>query len=176
MQISSNALQAQFMYINYTTVWFIPQRQPLSTNHWLYPTLETHWYWMANTVSNVCTNSSYECSSRSVGVTATYYSDLCNKINKCLCITHVSPHVINYQHVSNTFAFIIGVDLQEYAEYNNMPHWISGTTQCYIKFLKHSVFPITHFYSLLYSLYSCNATLMVDHKSDWYMLVNTNIS
>jgi len=37
--------------------------------------------------------------------------------------------VINYQHVSVTFAIIIGVALQEYKEYNNLPHGISGTTQ-----------------------------------------------
>jgi len=30
-------------------------------------------------------------------------------------------HVINYQHVSISFA-IIGVDLQEYKEYNNLRH------------------------------------------------------
>ena len=42
--------------------------------------------------------------------------------------------VINYQHVSVTFAIIIGVALQEY---NNLQHGISGTTQCYKKCLKH---------------------------------------
>jgi hypothetical protein len=40
-------------------------------------------------------------------------------------------HVINYQHVSIPFAIIgvsvIGVDLQEYKEYNNLRHGISGT-------------------------------------------------
>jgi hypothetical protein len=46
-------------------------------------------------------------------------------------------HVINYQHVSIAFAIIIGVALQEYKEYNNLPHGISGTTQCYNKCLKH---------------------------------------
>jgi len=45
--------------------------------------------------------------------------------------------VINYQHVSVTFAITIGVGLQEYKEYNNLPHGISGTTQCYKKCLKH---------------------------------------
>jgi len=35
-------------------------------------------------------------------------------------------HVINYQHVSIAFAIIIGVALQEYKEYNNLPHGISG--------------------------------------------------
>jgi hypothetical protein len=31
-------------------------------------------------------------------------------------------HVINYQNVSITFAIIIEVALQEYEEYNNLPH------------------------------------------------------
>jgi ABC-type phosphate transport system permease subunit len=35
------------------------------------------------------------------------------------------------------FAIIIGVALQEYKEYNNLPHGISGTTQCLNKCLKH---------------------------------------
>jgi len=46
-------------------------------------------------------------------------------------------HVINYQLVSVAFAIIIGVALQEYKEYNNLPHGILGTTQCYNKYLKH---------------------------------------
>ena len=46
-------------------------------------------------------------------------------------------HVINYQHLSIPFAIIIEVALQEYKEYNNLPHGISGTTQCYNKCLKH---------------------------------------
>jgi hypothetical protein len=41
---------------------------------------------------------------------------------------HVSSHVINYQHVSIAFVIIIEVALQEYKEYNNLPHEISGTT------------------------------------------------
>jgi len=68
-------------------------------------------------------------------------------------------HVINYQHVSIAFAIIIGVALQEYKEYNNLPHGISGTTQCYNKCLKHWVFQPTHF-----SYSSYNATLMVMTK------------
>ena len=36
-------------------------------------------------------------------------------------------HVINYQHVSITFAIIMGVALQEYKDYNNLPHGISST-------------------------------------------------
>jgi len=48
-------------------------------------------------------------------------------------------HVINYQHVSIPFA-IIGVDLQEYKEYNNLRHGISGTTKSYNKCIKHWVF------------------------------------
>ena len=35
---------------------------------------------------------------------------------------YVSYHVINYQHVSIAFAIIIRVALQEYEEYNNLPH------------------------------------------------------
>jgi len=54
-----------------------------------------------------------------------------------MCIKYVSSHVINYQHVSIAFAIIIGVAKQEYEEYNNLPHWISGTTQHYNKYLKH---------------------------------------
>ena len=46
-------------------------------------------------------------------------------------------HVINYQHASITFAIINGVALQEYKEYNNLPHGISGTTHCYNKCLKY---------------------------------------
>ena len=37
-------------------------------------------------------------------------------------------HVNNYQHVSIACAIIIGVSLQEYKEYNNLPQVISGTT------------------------------------------------
>jgi len=59
-------------------------------------------------------------------------------------------HVINYQHVSMSFTIIIGLALQEYKEYNNLPRGISGTTQCYNKCLKR-VFPLTHFCSLLCS-------------------------
>ena len=80
------------------------------------------------TVPNVCTSSSYESSCRSVGVTATYYFDFRNKINKCVCIKYVSSNVINYQHVSIAFAIITRVALQEYGEYNNLPYWILGTT------------------------------------------------
>jgi len=50
--------------------------------------------------------------------------------------------VINYQHISVTFAIIIGEALQEY---NNLAHGISGTTQCYKKCLKHRVFQPTDF-------------------------------
>jgi len=68
-------------------------------------------------------------------------------------------NVIHYHHVSIALAFIIGVTLQEYKEYNNLPHGISGTTQCYYKCLKHWVFQPRHF-----SYYSFNATLMVMTK------------
>jgi hypothetical protein len=40
-------------------------------------------------------------------------------------------HMINYQHVSIPFV-IIGVDLQEYKEYNNLRHGISGTLKVMI--------------------------------------------
>jgi len=65
--------------------------------------------------------------------------------------------VINYQHVSIPFV-IIGVDLQEYKEYNNLRHGISETTQC-CKCLKHWVFQPTHF-----SYYAFNVTLTVMTK------------
>jgi len=45
-----------------------------------------------------------------------------NHTNKCICIKYVSSHVINYQHVSLAFAIIIGIGLQKYEEYNNLPH------------------------------------------------------
>jgi hypothetical protein len=41
--------------------------------------------------------------------------------------------------VSIPFA-IIGVDLEEYKEYNNLQHGILGTTQIYDKCIKHWVF------------------------------------
>jgi ABC-type phosphate transport system permease subunit len=40
-------------------------------------------------------------------------------------------------NVSIAFTIIIGVALQEYEEYNNLPHCISGTSQCYNKYLSH---------------------------------------
>jgi hypothetical protein len=52
-------------------------------------------------------------------------------------VQNMFHHVINYQHVSIPFAIIVGVALQEYKEYNNLPHGISGTTQCFNKCLKH---------------------------------------
>jgi len=63
--------------------------------------------------------------------------------------------VINYHHLSIALANIIGVALQEYKEYNNLPHGISGTTQCDNKCLKYWVFQPRHF------SYYFNATLMV---------------
>ena len=45
--------------------------------------------------------------------------------------------VINYQNVV-TFAIISWVALQEYKQYNNLPHGMSGTTQCYKKCLEHT--------------------------------------
>ena len=77
-------------------------------------------------------------------------------------------HVINYQHFSTPFV-IIGVAVQEYLEYNNLPHGISVTTQYYNKCLKHSVHQPTHF-----SYYSFNATLMVKTKViDTCWLINS---
>jgi hypothetical protein len=38
------------------------------------------------------------------------------------CIKYVSSHVINYQHVSIAFVIITEGALQEYKEYNNLPH------------------------------------------------------
>jgi hypothetical protein len=49
---------------------------------------------------------------------------------------YFSLHFINYQHVSIAFAIIIGIALQKYKEYNNLPYETSGTTQCYNKCLK----------------------------------------
>jgi len=37
-------------------------------------------------------------------------------------VQNVSSHVLNYHHVSITFAIIIRVALQEYKEHNNLPH------------------------------------------------------
>jgi hypothetical protein len=42
------------------------------------------------------------------------YLKLCNKTNKCACIQHVVPHIINYQYVSIAFAIIRTVALEEY--------------------------------------------------------------
>jgi len=61
-------------------------------------------------------------------------------------------HVINYQHVSITFAINIGVALQEYKEYNNLPHWLSGSTQCYNKFPKHREVPKLQTFAVYCSL------------------------
>ena len=71
-----------------------------------------------------------------------------------MCMYEMFHHVINYQHVSIPFA-IIGADLQEYKEYNNLRHGISGTTKSYNKCIKHWVFQ---------PYYSFNATLMVMTK------------
>ena len=97
--------------------------------------LRRRWRDNADPVPNLC-NSSYESSGKSAGGTAIYKFHVPNKINKCICIKYVSSHVINYQHVSITYAVILGVPLQEYEEYNNLPHWMSRTTQCYNKCLK----------------------------------------
>jgi hypothetical protein len=52
-------------------------------------------------------------------------------------VQNMFHHVINYQHVSIPSAIIVGVALQEYKEYNNLPYRISGTTHCFNKCLKH---------------------------------------
>ena len=77
---------------------------------------------------------------RPIGGTAIYWFDVCNKINKCICINYVSSHIINYKLVSIAFAIMIGVALQEYEEYNNLPHWIWEPLNVIInKCLKHRV-------------------------------------
>jgi len=53
--------------------------------------------------------------------------------------------------ITNVFPSLIGEALQEYEEYNNMPHWISRTPQWYNECLQHWVDPLTHFCGLLYS-------------------------
>jgi hypothetical protein len=63
-------------------------------------------------------------------------------------------------NVSIAFAIIIGVALQKYKEYKNLPYRILGTTQC-------SVLSVEYFHLhtfAVYSLYSCNATQMVMTK------------
>jgi hypothetical protein len=44
------------------------------------------------------------------------------KIVKCIRIKYVSSHVISYQRASIAFAIIIVVALEEYKQYNNLPH------------------------------------------------------
>ena len=58
-------------------------------------------------------------------------------------------HVINYQHVSIAFAIIIGVALQEYKEYNNLPHGISGPLNVIINFSNIVYFNLHTFLSTL---------------------------
>ena len=96
----------------------------------------------ANPAPNIRTNSCKESSGILVGNVANYYFHL-KSTN--VYVLNMLYQVINYQYVSVTFAITIGVGLQEYKEYNNLPHGISGTTQCYNKCLKHSVFQPTHF-------------------------------
>jgi hypothetical protein len=54
-----------------------------------------------------------------------------------MCIYKICFITLLNQRVSITSAIIIVVALQEYKEYNNLPHGISGNTQCYNKCLKH---------------------------------------
>ena len=65
--------------------------------------------------------------------------------------------VINYQHVSIAFPIVIGVALQKYKEYNNMPQIISGTTH-YNKCLN------IEYFNLHNSYFSFGSTLMVMTK------------
>jgi hypothetical protein len=139
--------------------WTAPRQMPTTTDHKIHR-LETQWYRVANKnfaaiylwlpvlrqiycdnaalAPNTRTNSCNESSGRSVGIAASYYFNLRNEINKCI-LWNILHHVINYQHVSIPFA-IIGVDLQEHKEYNNLRHGISGTTKSYNKCIKHWVF------------------------------------
>ena len=66
--------------------------------------------------------------------------------------------VSNYQHVFVTFAIIIWVALQEYKEYNNLPHGIWEPLNVVI-----NVSNIEYF-NLHTSYYSFNATPMVRTK------------
>jgi hypothetical protein len=72
---------------------------------------------------------------RSVMQPATNFTYVIESTN--VYVQNMFHHVINYQHVSIPFVTIIGVALQEYKEYNNLPRGISETTQCYNKCLKH---------------------------------------
>jgi hypothetical protein len=71
---------------------------------------------------------------RSVVQPTTNYTFVMKSTN--VCVKNMLHNVINYHHVSIALAIIIGVALQEYKEYNNLPHGISGTTQCYNECLK----------------------------------------
>jgi hypothetical protein len=70
--------------------------------------LKRRWRDNAIHAPNVYNSSSYESSGISIGGAANYKFDLCNKINKCLCIKYISSRVINYQHVSIAFVIITG--------------------------------------------------------------------
>ena len=75
----------------------------------------------------------------SIGRTANYYLNLCNKTNKCTPIKYVLSYVHYYQHVSVTFVIIIRVALHEYQEYNKLSNDISLTTKRYNECLKFSL-------------------------------------
>jgi hypothetical protein len=66
--------------------------------------------------------------------------------------------VINYEHVSVTFAIIIGVALQEYKEYNNLPHGYREPLNVIRKVSN------IEYFNLHTSYCSFNATLMVRTK------------
>ena len=89
----------------------------------------TNLYWHLLKIH--CTNSTYESNGRYLGGTTTYefFSYVMQSTNAYVK-KYIPSHVINYQHISIALTIIIGVALQKYEEYNNLPHWISGTTQC----------------------------------------------
>jgi ABC-type uncharacterized transport system permease subunit len=102
---------------------------------------ETHWYWTDDKTVIHGTQTFVLTPTMKVAVDPSVEQPPINltyviQINKFIWINYVSSHVVNYQHVSSVFAIIIGVALQEYKEYNNLPHWISETIQCYNKCLK----------------------------------------
>jgi hypothetical protein len=86
---------------------------------------------------------------RQFGPCARYYSQLLFQLKDLwtyvmkstnVHVWNMFLHVIHYQHVSIPFAIIvvsvIGVDLQEYKEYNNLRRGISGTLKdLWLKFM-----------------------------------------
>jgi hypothetical protein len=105
--------------------------------YWWFLILRQIWRINATLAPNTRTNSCNESGGRSIGIAASYYSYLRNEIYKNAYVWNMFHHAINYQHVSIPFA-IIGVDLQEYKEYNNL----RGTTKSYNKCIKDWVFQL----------------------------------